>query len=334
MKQPILSVRNLKVYFPVEEGFLKKSSLTVKAVDDISFDVYEGESVGLVGESGSGKTTVSRSILGLVDEAYHFKESKIFYEGKNILEMTREELKTVRRNVQMIFQDPYSSLNPRMTVGKIIEESLYINGIGDRKERTEKARDIMQMVGLNPDYYNRYPHEFSGGQRQRVGIARSLILRPRIIISDEPVSALDVSIQVQILKLMEELRKELKLTFLFVAHDLAIVDYFCQRIIVMYLGKIMETGTNDQIVKNSAHPYTRALLSAVPIPNPNAKKNQTILSGDIPSPINPPQGCVFHTRCPERFELCDKETPPEVKMNSGHTCFCWLYAKEKANRAV
>lgn len=326
----ILSIKNLKVHFPVKEGIFKKSIQFVKAVDKISFDIYKGESVGLVGESGSGKTTLARSIIGLVDEVYDsIDESSIEFEGKNILKMNRKELNELRKNIQIIFQDPFSSLNPRMTVGKIIEEGLNINNAGEKQERILKVKEIMKKVGLDPDYYYRYPHEFSGGQRQRIGIARALILNPKIIIADEPVSALDVSIQVQILKLMQELKNIFNLTYLFVAHDLSVVDYFCDRVVVMYLGKIMEIGKTKQIVNNPSHPYTKALISAVPIPDPEYKKQQIILEGDIPSPIDQPAGCVFHTRCPNKFEPCDKKIPPKLEINPGHITYCWLYVKDK-----
>lgn len=327
---PILSLKNVKVYFPVSEGLLKKSVNFVKAVDNVSFDIYKGETVGLVGESGSGKTTLSRSIVGLVDELFNFKDtSKIFFEGKNILEMNEKEISDLRKNVQIIFQDPYSSLNPRMSIGKIIEEGLIVNKIGNKLERIEKVKKILECVGLSPEYYDKYAHEFSGGQRQRIGIARSLILNPKLLIADEPVSALDVSIQVQILKLMKKLRNDFSLTFLFVAHDLSVVDYFCDKIIVMYLGKIMEAGSKNDVINKSKHPYTKALLSAVPLPDPMKKKKQIILKGDIPSPINQPTGCVFHTRCPDKIEVCSKKDPPEVLFENGHKCYCWLYGEEK-----
>ncbi len=324
----LLSIQNVKVHFPLTTGFFKKTTQYVKAVDGVSFDIKKGESVGLVGESGSGKTTLSRSILGLIDEVFNYKhESKVIYSGKSVLDMDKKEINALRRDIQIIFQDPYESLNPRMSIGKIIEEGLKVHSIYPKHERMNKVKEMLALVGLDPDYYYRYAHEFSGGQRQRIGIARALILNPDFIIADEPVSALDVSIQVQILKLMQKMKKEFSLTYLFVAHDLSVVDYFCDRIVVMYLGKIMEIGTNKQIVKNAKHPYTTALLSAVPVPDPDDKKKQIILSGDIPDPINPPKGCVFKTRCPKKMDKCDK-TPPEIEIEKGHKVNCWLYDKK------
>ncbi len=328
-KNALLNLKNVKVHFPLVSGFFKKSTQFVKAVDGVSFDIYKGDSVGLVGESGSGKTTLSRSILGLIDEIYNHKhESEIIYNGKNILDMDRKELNALCRHIQIIFQDPFESLNPRMSIGKIIEEGIAIHSLYPKNERMEKVKEILNLVGLDADYYYRYPHEFSGGQRQRIGIARALVLNPDFIIADEPVSALDVSIQVQILKLMQKMKEEFSLTYLFVAHDLSVVDYFCDRIVVMYLGKIMEIGTNEQIISNAKHPYTKALLSAVPIPDPENEKEQIILEGDIPDPINPPAGCVFKTRCPKKMKECDN-VPPEIEIETGHIANCWLYENRK-----
>ena len=327
-RNEILRIKNLKVFFPVKEGLFKKSVNYVKAVNGISFNVFSGESIGIVGESGSGKTTMARSIMGLVDEAFFFKnESPIFFQSQDVLNLDKKSLKLLRHDIQMIFQDPFSSLNPRMSVGKIIEEGLIVHRIADKQSRIKTVKDLMLRVGVDPEYYNRYPHEFSGGQRQRIGIARALILMPKLVIADEPISALDVSIQVQILKLMQKLRSEFNLTYLFVAHDLSVVAYFCTRIIVMYLGKIMEKGTTTQIVNEAKHPYTRALLSAVPVPDPERGRDRIILKGDIPSPANPPKGCVFYTRCPEKFDICEQQEPPEITFAENHSCFCWLYQK-------
>lgn len=318
--KPLLKVDNLKVHFPVRSGFFKRETRFVKAVDNVSFEIFSGEAVGLVGESGSGKTTIGRAILRLLSNI----SGEINFMGKNVLALKGKELKEMKRNLQIIFQDPFSSLNPRMTIGSIIEEGLSIHKIGDRKQRREVVTELLETVGINRDFYDRYPHEFSGGQRQRIGIARALILKPRLVICDEPVSALDVSIQVQVLKLMQKLQKDYQLTYLFVAHDLAVVDYFCNRIIIIYLGKIMEIADRDTIVNESLHPYTQALIRAIPHPDPDHPKNTEILSGDIPSPINPPSGCVFHTRCPRVIDDCKKEIPDLKEVKAGHFCACIL----------
>ncbi len=320
MAEPLLKIDQLKIHFPIKKGFFKKDLKFVKAVDDVSFEIYEGESVGLVGESGSGKTTIGRGILRLISNV----QGNISFQGKQVLNLKPKELKELRKDFQIIFQDPFSSLNPRMTIGNIIEEGLVIHHAGDRLKRQKIVMDILEKVGINKDYYDRYPHEFSGGQRQRIGIARALVLNPKFVICDEPVSALDVSIQVQVLKLMQQLQKEFHLTYLFIAHDLAVVDYFCNRIIIIYLGKLMEIASRDIIVKNPHHPYTKALISASPHPDPDYKKNEIILRGDIPSPINPPSGCVFHTRCPNVIDICKKEIPVLKQISEGHYCACHL----------
>ncbi len=326
MADPILSVKNLKVHFPIKKGFFKQTTLYVKAVDGVSFDIFPGEAVGLVGESGSGKTTIGRGILRLISSM----EGDISFEGQNLLSLKGKALKDLRKDLQIIFQDPFSSLNPRMTIGNIIEEGLVIHKLADQRERQKLVMEILETVGINRDYYDRYPHEFSGGQRQRIGIARALVLKPRLVICDEPVSALDVSIQVQVLKLMQKLQKDFNLTYLFIAHDLAVVDYFCNRIIIIYLGKIMEIADRDTIVKSPLHPYTQALISAIPHPDPDYKKSETILTGDIPSPLNPPSGCVFHTRCPVAIEECKQTIPTLSQVKGEHYCACHLVHQNKS----
>jgi oligopeptide transport system ATP-binding protein len=297
------------MYFPVTAGIIfQRRVADVKAVDDVSFDIYRGETLGLVGESGCGKTTLGRLILLL----YRPTAGSIIFDGKDLTTLKAGELRRMRRHMQMIFQDPYASLNPRMTVGNIIAEPLIIHGLAkNRKERQERVQELMRVVGLNPYYANRYPHEFSGGQRQRIGIARALAVNPAFIVADEPVSALDVSIQAQIINLMEDLQAEFGLTYLFIAHDLSVVRHISDRVAVMYLGHLMELADRQELYENPLHPYTKALLSAVPIPDPavEAKRERIILTGDVPSPLHPPSGCVFHTRCPMAIEDCKKAVP-------------------------
>ncbi len=308
-RREIVQVRNLKMYFPVTAGIIfQRRVADVKAVDDVSFDVYRGETLGLVGESGCGKTTLGRLILLL----YKPTAGSIIFDGKDLTTLKAGELRRMRRHMQMIFQDPYASLNPRMTVGNIIAEPLIIHGLAkNRKERQERVQELMRVVGLNPYYANRYPHEFSGGQRQRIGIARALAVNPAFIVADEPVSALDVSIQAQIINLMEDLQEEFGLTYLFIAHDLSVVRHISDRVAVMYLGHLMELADRQELYENPLHPYTKALLSAVPIPDPavEARRERIILTGDVPSPLHPPSGCVFHTRCPVAIEDCKKAVP-------------------------
>lgn len=319
----ILSVRGLKKHFPINSGFLIQRQVgAVRAVDGISFDIYRGETLGLVGESGCGKSTAGRTILQL----YKPTEGNVIFEGEDLSALNALSMRQMRRQMQIIFQDPFASLNPRMTVGNIISEPLAIHGLyPDKRERQEFAENLMQKVGLNPYFINRYPHEFSGGQRQRVGIARALALSPKFIVCDEPISALDVSIQAQVVNLLEDLQSELGLTYLFIAHDLSMVRHICDRVAVMYLGKIVEMGPTDEVYDNPLHPYTQALLSAVPVPDPASmeSRQRIIISGDLPSPARPPRGCNFNTRCPVAFEYCFHEPDPEfIEASPGHFVAC------------
>ena len=316
--QPLLSVRNLKTYFPIYGGLLSTLQGYVHAVDDVSLDVYKSQTLGLVGESGWGKTTFSQTCMRIVKAT----GGSVNFEGRDILSMNERELREIRRDMQIIFQDPFSSLDPRMTVGEIIGEPLYISGIKDREQRRAMTLDMMKHVEISESYYERYPHEFSGGQRQRVSIARSLILRPKLIFCDEPVSALDVSIQSQILNLLKKLQNELNLTYIFVSHALNVVRHVSDQICVMYLGKVMEIAPADQIFEDARHPYTRALLSAIPIPDPKVKRERIILEGTIPSPQNPPTGCRFHNRCPAAKDICARECPDLVPVGEGHSAAC------------
>ncbi len=322
-REVLLSVKNLKKHFPITSGIIFQRQVgAVKAVDDVSFDVYRGETLGVVGESGCGKSTTGRTVLQL----YKPTSGSVVFEGKELSTLPAEELRKMRRRMQMIFQDPFASLNPRMSVGRIVSEPLRIhNVIPNRKEEQEYVEALLERVGLNPYYVNRYPHEFSGGQRQRIGIARALALKPSFIVADEPISALDVSIQAQVVNLLEDLQDELNLTYLFIAHDLSMVRHICDRVAVMYLGKIVELATTDELYDNPLHPYTQALLSAVPVPDPlvEAKRQRFILGGDVPSPANPPKGCNFNTRCPVEFGLCHEEPDPVLEeVTPGHWVAC------------
>ncbi len=316
----LVEVRNLKKYFPGTEVSIFKSGNDVKAVDGVSFDIYEQETLGLVGETGCGKTTVGRTMLHL----YQPTAGNIIFDGVNLNDLGERELRFTRSKMQMIFQDPYASLNPRMTVGSIVGAPLDVHTVQSRKEKRERVQDLLDMVGLNPDFVNRYPHEFSGGQRQRIGIARALALNPDFVVCDEPISSLDVSIQAQVVNLLEDLQKKLGLTYLFIAHDLSMVRHISDRMAVMYLGKIVELADRDEIFLNSLHPYTQALMSAVPVPDPDLalKKDRVILDGDIPNPANPPLGCNFNTRCPVAQDICFKEEPEYREVKEKHWVAC------------
>jgi peptide/nickel transport system ATP-binding protein/oligopeptide transport system ATP-binding protein len=316
----LLVVDDLKTYYPIRAGILQRVAAYVKAVDGVSFTVHEGETFGLVGESGCGKSTIGRTILRLQEPT----AGSVFFDGEDLFAKRRNELKPLRRNMQIIFQDPYSSLDPRMPVGDIIAEGLEIHGIGNKRERHETVLEMLDKVGMNPYHANRYPHEFSGGQRQRIGIARALALRPKFIICDEPVSALDVSIQSQVLNLLRTLSDEFGLTYLFIAHNLSVVEHISDRVGVMYLGKLVEVANRDELYRNPQHPYTQALLSAIPIPKPGAKRDRVILKGEIPSPLNPPSGCRFHTRCPYAFDRCKVEEPAFEEKTLNHWTACHL----------
>jgi oligopeptide transport system ATP-binding protein len=328
MAQPLLQVKNLKKYFPIKGGILSKTVGHVQAVDDISFDLYPGETVGLVGESGCGKSTAARTILRLIEPT----GGEVFFEGQDILKLGKKPMRALRRQMQIIFQDPYASLNPRMTVASIVGEPLEIHKIAKGREKEEKVANILEKVGLRPEHMRRYPHEFSGGQRQRIGIARALALNPKLIIGDEPVSALDVSIQAQVINLLEDLQGEFNLTYLIIAHDLSVVEHISDRVAVMYLGKIVELATDRELYENPSHPYTEALLSAVPRPDPAIKKQRIILPGDVPSPINPPGGCRFHTRCLYAKADCKTVEPPLQDIGGGHYVACHYWKEVQAKR--
>jgi len=317
---PILSVQNLKKYFPIHRGVFGQVAAHVKAVDDISFAIDKGETFGLVGESGCGKTTAGRAVLRLLEP----DSGSIRFEGVDLLALGKQELRLKRRDMQIIFQDPFASLNPRMTIKTIVGEPFAIHGIASGSERIDRVVDLLKTVGLDSGVMNRYPHEFSGGQRQRIGIARALALKPKFIVADEPVSALDVSIQAQIINLLADLQQQFGLTYLFISHAIPVIEHISTRIGVMYLGKLVEVGTSRQICTDPKHPYTQALLSAVPIPDPAAKKQRVILRGDVPTPINPPQGCRFHTRCPLAVDRCKTDEPVLRQIEDGRHVACHL----------
>ncbi|QQE76303.1 dipeptide ABC transporter ATP-binding protein [Brevibacillus composti] len=320
MSDVILEVKDLKKYFPIRTGVLKRTIGHVKAVDQISFTIIRGETLGLVGESGCGKSTVGRTIIRLYDKT----DGTVLYKGQDIHQLGKKELRSLRPKMQLVFQDPFSSLNPRVKVGESIGEAVVDHGLCSPKEIRERVMEVLRICGLAPYHYDRYPHEFSGGQRQRIGIARALILQPDFIVLDEPVSALDVSIQAQIINLLSDLQQESNLTYLFISHDLSVVEHICTSVAVMYLGSIVEMASREELFQNPLHPYTKALLSAVPIPDPTAVRERILLKGDIPSPANPPSGCKFHTRCPMAAEICGQQVPEYRDAGNNHFVACHL----------
>lgn len=323
MSKVLLKVENLKKYFPIRTGMFARHSGDVRAVDDISFEVYEGETLGIVGESGCGKSTTGRVIMRLHEPT----DGKVTFDGVELTGLSAEEMRKTRREIQMVFQDPYASLNPRHTVEKILMEPLIVHGIGTAAEQKKKVIEYLEIVGLSSYHAKRYPHQFSGGQRQRIGIARALMTNPKLIIADEPVSALDVSIQAQVLNLMQKLQEDLNLTYIFIAHDLGVVRHISNRVGVMYLGSMVELAPSENLYAEPLHPYTQALLSAVPIPDPVYEREQILLTGDIPSPSSPPTGCTFHTRCPLAMDMCKKQVPQFKVVKPGHSVACHLYDK-------
>ena len=320
-----MEIRNLKKHFPVGDGLFSRNKGAVKAVDGVNLDVNEGETVGLVGESGCGKSTLGRTILRLIEPT----GGEVLFQGKNLLAMSQRELRDMRREMQIIFQDPYASLNPRMRVGDIVGEGLEIHKLARGKAKRDRVMELLHQVGLREDHYGRYPHEFSGGQRQRIGIARALAVSPKFIVCDEPVSSLDVSIQAQIINLLQELQERLRLTYLFISHDLRVVEHISHRVAIMYLGKVVEIANSETIYRDAKHPYTRALLSAVPMPDTDRKKERVVLEGDVPSPVNPPSGCTFHPRCAYREALCSQTEPPLDFDADRHGVACHVFGPVK-----
>jgi oligopeptide/dipeptide ABC transporter ATP-binding protein len=317
----LLEIHNLRKHFPVGDGLFSRNKGMVKAVDGVNLTINEGETLGLVGESGCGKSTLGRTILRLIEPT----SGEVIFHGKNLLALSARELRDTRREMQIIFQDPYASLNPRMRVGDIIGEGLEIHKLAKGKAKRERVMELLQQVGLREEHYPRYPHEFSGGQRQRIGIARALAVDPKFIVCDEPVSSLDVSIQAQIINLLQELQEKMHLTYLFISHDLRVVEHISHRVAIMYLGKVVEIARSDTIYRDAKHPYTRALLSAVPIPDTNRKKERVVLEGDVPSPVNPPSGCSFHPRCSYREAICSQAEPPLEFSADGHGVACHVF---------
>lgn len=321
----LLEVKNLKKYFVVGTNFFGKPTKYLRAVDDVSFTLKKGKTLGIVGESGCGKTTMGRTILRL----YDVTDGEVWFKGREVSKIPERAFNKLRPNMQMIFQDPYASLSPRLTVGEIIGEAARQHGLVSKENFRDYVLNVMKMCGLQPHYFERYPHEFSGGQRQRICIARALALKPELVVCDEPVSALDVSIQAQIINMLRDLQKQLGLTYVFISHDLSVVKHISDEVGVMYLGSMVEYGTKERIFNNTLHPYTKALFSAVPVPNPHVKMNRVVLKGDIPSPVNPPKGCKFHTRCEQCMEICKTVKPTYKEVEEGHFCACHLYATEE-----
>ena len=319
-KRDLVTVKNLVKYFPIRSGLLQRVTAWVQAVDDISFTIREGETFGLVGESGCGKTTIGRTMLRLIEPT----SGSVTFDGQEVFKLRGREMKEMRRNMQVIFQDPYASLDPRMPIGESVMEGLNVHGIGTSRERFENMLEILKKVGLEDYHARRYPHEFSGGQRQRIGIARALALFPKFIVCDEPVSALDVSIQSQVLNIVKDLQREFGLTYLFIAHNLSVVEHISDRVGVMYVGKMVELTGREELYENPLHPYTKALMSAIPIADPTVKRERTILKGDVPSPLNPPKGCRFHPRCPVAIDKCSLEEPVFKEIKPDHSVACWL----------
>jgi oligopeptide/dipeptide ABC transporter ATP-binding protein len=326
MAQPLLEVKGLKKYFPIKTGLFNKTTGNVQAVNGVDFQVFPGDTLGIVGESGCGKSTTGRSILRLLEPT----AGEVWFDGKDLAKLNNEEMRQMRRDIQIIFQDPYASLNPRKTIKQILLEPLEVHGIGTKKERLQTVEEIIEVVGLSNGHLSRYPHNFSGGQRQRIGIARALVLKPKLIIADEPVSALDVSIQSQILNLLKKLKREFNLTLMFISHDLSVVKHICDRIAVMYLGNVVEIADKKKLFENPSHPYTQALLSALPIADPEKKRERIILKGDIPSPSNPPEGCPFHPRCIHAMEDCSRKKTSLKDIGEGHLVSCHLFEEKDA----
>ena len=326
--EDLLRVDNLVKHFPIRGGVLQRTVAWVKAVDGVSFSVKRGETLGLVGESGCGKTTVGRSILRLIPAT----SGSVIFEGQDVYKLKGSDLKAMRKDMQIVFQDPYSSLDPRMPIGESVGEGLLVHGLRDSRKRNDIVLEMLKRVGLEDYHARRYPHEFSGGQRQRIGIARALALRPKFIVCDEPVSALDVSIQSQVLNLLKDLQREFGLTYLFIAHNLSVVEHISDRVGVMYLGQMVEMTDRETLFRDPLHPYTKALLSAIPMPDPTIKRERIILQGDVPSPVNPPRGCRFHTRCPLAVDKCKVDEPPLKELKTGHLVACWVAEEQVAKQ--